>query len=150
MGKVRKRVKDGLVGTLKGTIVRFFCETSAFLLRSSLLRDWFRAILRHRITLVFPRFSTFASLIHFRLFSASHGPVGWGYWMHRLLLSRGVRPQPTSVLDMTLNNAGALGKAEYPFIAIADKSTLVAPEKGPIYELNRTKPWFLDFTIFCI
>ena len=27
---------------------------------------------------------------------------------------------------------------------------VVAPEKGPIYGLNRTKPWFLDFTDFCI
>ena len=27
---------------------------------------------------------------------------------------------------------------------------VVAPDKGPIYELNRTKPWFLDFTVFVI
>ena len=27
---------------------------------------------------------------------------------------------------------------------------VVAPDKGPIYGLNRTKPWFLDFTVFCI
>ena len=25
---------------------------------------------------------------------------------------------------------------------------VVAPEKGPIYGLNRTKLWFLDFTVF--
>ena len=31
-------------------------------------------------------------------------PVGWGCRIHRLLLCRGVRPPPTSVLDMTLNN----------------------------------------------
>ena len=31
-------------------------------------------------------------------------PVGWGYRIHQLLLSRGVRPPPTSALDMTLNN----------------------------------------------
>ena len=32
-------------------------------------------------------------------------PVGWGCRIHRLLLSRGVRPpNPTSFLDMTLNN----------------------------------------------
>ena len=30
--------------------------------------------------------------------------VGWGCRIHRLLLCRGVRPPPTSVLDMTLNN----------------------------------------------
>ena len=31
-------------------------------------------------------------------------PVGWGCRIHRLLLCRGVRPPPSSVLDMTLNN----------------------------------------------
>ena len=31
-------------------------------------------------------------------------PVGWGSRIHRLLLCRGVRTPPTSVLDMTLNN----------------------------------------------
>ena len=31
-------------------------------------------------------------------------PVGWGCRIHRLLLCRGVRPLPTSVLGMTLNN----------------------------------------------
>ena len=25
---------------------------------------------------------------------------------------------------------------------------VVAPDKGPINGLNRTKPWFLDFTVF--
>ena len=27
---------------------------------------------------------------------------------------------------------------------------MVAPDKGPIYGLNRTKPWFLEFTVFSI
>ena len=27
---------------------------------------------------------------------------------------------------------------------------VVAPDKGPIYGLNRTKPWFSDFAVFCI
>ena len=27
---------------------------------------------------------------------------------------------------------------------------VIAPDKGPIYGLNRTKPWFFDFTVFCI
>ena len=59
-------------------------------------------------------------------------PVGWVCRINRLHLCRVVRPPPqTSVLDMTLNNlmvcssnAGALGNAEYPFIAIAPRSTL--------------------------
>ena len=52
-----------------------------------------------------------------------------------------------SVLDMTLNwlgssDAGALGNAEHPFIAIAPRSTLARSGStwfGPIYGLNRTK-----------
>ena len=27
---------------------------------------------------------------------------------------------------------------------------VVAPDTGPIYRLNRTKPCFLDFAVFCI
>ena len=27
---------------------------------------------------------------------------------------------------------------------------VVAPDRSPIYELNRTKQWFLDVTVFCI
>ena len=27
---------------------------------------------------------------------------------------------------------------------------VVALDKGPIYGSNGTKPWFLDFTVFCI
>ena len=29
-------------------------------------------------------------------------------------------------------------------------SWMVTPDKGPIYGLKRTKPWFLEFTVFCI
>ena len=41
--------------------------------------------------------------------------------------------------------------AEYPFIAIAPRSTLDRNGStwyGPIYVLNRTKPWFQEFTVF--
>ena len=27
---------------------------------------------------------------------------------------------------------------------------VVAPDQGPIYGLNKTKPRFLEFTVFCI
>ena len=27
---------------------------------------------------------------------------------------------------------------------------VVGADNGPIYGLNRTKPWFLDYTVFCI
>ena len=55
-------------------------------------------------------------------------PVGWGCRIHRLLCRRVRPPLPSSVPDMTLwwgsSNAWALGNAEYPFIAIAPRSTL--------------------------
>ena len=27
---------------------------------------------------------------------------------------------------------------------------VVVPDKGPVYGLNKTKLWFLEFTVFCI
>ena len=76
-------------------------------------------------------------------------PVGWGCRIHRLLLCRGVRPPPpTSVLiwHQTIwwwgsGNAGALGNAEYPFNAVAPRSTLArsgSTWEDLIYGLNRT------------
>ena len=54
-------------------------------------------------------------------------PVGWGCRIHRLHLCKEVRPYPQHVSwiwHLTIwwwdsSNAGALGNAEYPFIAIA-------------------------------
>ena len=40
---------------------------------------------------------------------------------------------------------------EYSFITIAPRPTLAgvaAPYQGPIHGLNRTKPWFIEFTAF--
>ena len=77
------------------------------------------------------------------------GPVGWGCTIYWLRLCRGLRPPPTSVLGMTLiiwwwgsSNAGALGNAKYPFIAIAPRSTRArsgSTWQGPIYGSNRTQ-----------
>ena len=58
--------------------------------------------------------------------------VGWGCRTHRLLLCRGVRTPPQQVSWIwhetiwwwRSSNAGALGNAEYPFVAIAPRSTL--------------------------
>ena len=53
-------------------------------------------------------------------------PVGWGCRIHRLLLFRGVRPPnecPGYDTKQSFSKTGALGKAEYPFIAIAPRST---------------------------
>ena len=59
-------------------------------------------------------------------------PIGWGCRIHRLLLRRGVRlPHQwvSCIWHETIwwwgsSNAGALGNTEYPFIAIARRSTL--------------------------
>ena len=40
----------------------------------------------------------------FKLYIIFFCLVGWGCRIHLLLLYRAVRPSPTSVLDMTLNN----------------------------------------------
>ena len=50
---------------------------SAFLLRSLLLQEWYRATSRHRIVLVSPRFFTFSRFIHLRFFSSSYS---WEVW----------------------------------------------------------------------
>ena len=83
-------------------------------------------------------------------------PVGWGDRIHRLLLCRGVRPPPTSVLDMTLNNlivrfqqCWSFGECKVPLHCHCSQvQGVVAPDKGPIYGLNRTKPCFFHYTDF--
>ena len=67
------------------------------------------------------------NILHFHL----KYPVGWRCRIHKLLLCRWVRPPRRSIWDMTLkiwwwgsSNAGALGNAEYLFIAITPRNTL--------------------------
>ena len=87
-----------------------------------------------------------------------HCLVGWGSRIHRLLLSRGVRPSSMNVLDMTLNNlmvrfhecwnfVGS-GVSLYCHCSQLHSGLEVEPDKGPIYRLNRTKPKLLEFTVF--
>ena len=52
-------------------------ESSYFLLASLLSRVWHWTISRHRIILVSPRFSTFVSFVHLRLFSTSKIQADW-------------------------------------------------------------------------
>ena len=93
-----------------------------------------------------------------------HYPLGWGCRIHRLLLCRGVRTPPTtSVLYMTLNNLmmrfqqwWSFREWEVPLSLPSLPGPLcpgvVAPDKGPIYGLNRTNGilmlnwiiWFLS------
>ena len=61
-----------------------------------------------------------------------HYPVGWGCRIHWLLLCSGVTPLQRSIplwhkaiWWWGSSNAGALVNVEYPFIAIAPRSTLV-------------------------
>ena len=35
-----------------------------------------------------------------------------------------------------------------PLLPVSIWSSVVAPDKGPIYGSNRTKPWFREFTVF--
>ena len=66
------------------------------------------------------------------IFQFSVSLVDWGCRIHRLHLCRVVTPQPQQVSwiwHKTIwwwgsSNAGALGNVEYPFIAIAPRSTL--------------------------
>ena len=88
-------------------------------------------------------------------------PVGWGCKIHRLLLCRGVRPPPNECPGYDTKQS--VGAAPKMLELWGKQSTLllpllpgplwpgvVAPHKGPIHGLNRTKPWFLEFTVFCI
>ena len=84
----------------------------------------------------------------------NHCQVGWGCRIHRLLLCRRVRPHSKSVQDMTLNNLmvrfqqwGMQSTPSLPSLPRPLWPGVVAPDKDPIYGLNRTKQW-LEFTVF--
>ena len=51
-------------------------------------------------------FPAVTAILHFTLLLMNERscPVGWGYWIHRLLLCIGVRPHPKSAMDMILND----------------------------------------------
>ena len=77
------------------------------------------------------------------------GPASWGCRIHQLHLCRGeeLPHRGSCIWHRTIwwqgsSNAGDLGNAEYPFIAIAPESTLTRSNttwKGPINGSNRTK-----------
>ena len=88
-------------------------------------------------------------------------PVGWGCRIHRLLLSRGVRPPPNECpgYDTKQSDGEVLvmlelwGMRSIPLLPSLPGPLwpgAVAPDKGHIYGLNRTKPRFHDFTDFFI
>ena len=88
-------------------------------------------------------------------------PVGWGCRIHRLLLCRGVRPPPNECPGYDTKQSD--GKVPAVVELWWMRSTLslpslpgplwpgvVAPDKGPIYGLNRTKLCFFHYIDFCI
>ena len=89
-------------------------------------------------------------------------PVSWGYRIHRLLLCRGVRPTPTpqkcpgydtkksDEVPVILELWGMWCTPSLLSLPGPLWPGVVAPDKGPIYGLNRTKLGFLHYTDFCI
>ena len=102
------------------------------------LRKWYLmlpcltlSIIRYGFIIITLFFHCILSYFFMYTFPILNCPVGWGCRIHRLLLCRGVRPPPrvSWIWHYTIwwwgsSNAGALGNAEYPFIAIAPRSTL--------------------------
>ena len=88
-----------------------------------------------------------------------HCPVGWRSRIHQLLLCRGVRPpnecpgydtkQFDGNVPVMLELWGIRSASLLPSLPGPLWPGLVAPDKSPIYELDRTKTWF-EFTVFCI
>ena len=88
-------------------------------------------------------------------------PVSWGCRIHRLLLCRGVRPPPNECpgydtkqsdgeVPAVLELWGMRSTPSLPSLPGSLWPGVVAPDKGPIYGLNRTKPCFFHYTDFCI
>ena len=86
-------------------------------------------------------------------------PVGWGCRIHRLLLCRGVRPPPNECpgydtkqsdgeVPAMLELWGMQSTPSLPSLPGPLWPGVVAPDKGPIYGLNRTKPCFFHYTDF--
>ena len=88
-------------------------------------------------------------------------PVSWGCRIHWLHLCRGVRPPPNECpgydtkqsdgeVPATLELWGMRSTPSLPSLPGPLWPGVVAPDKGPIYGLNRTKPCFFHYTDFCI
>ena len=87
-------------------------------------------------------------------------PVGWGCRIHRLYLCRGIRTiKECPWYDTKQSDGDVPGMLELcgmwstPSLASLPGPLwpeVIAPDKGPIYGLDRNKSWFLKFTVFCI
>ena len=90
-----------------------------------------------------------------------HCPVGWGCRIHRLLLCRAVRPPPPNecpVYDTKQSDGevlailqlwGMWSTPSLPSLPGPLWPGVVAPDKGPIYGLDRTMCFF-HYTDSCI
>ena len=87
-------------------------------------------------------------------------PIGWACRIHQMLLCKGVIPTPNNCPGYDTKQSdgevpvmpelwGMWSTPSLPLLSGSLWPRVVAPDKGPIYELNRTKPWFLEFTVCC-
>ena len=94
--------------------------------------------------------SVLKCLTHYHFF-----PVGWDCRIHRLLLCRGVRPPPNvcpgydnkqsdGEVPAMLELWGMRSTPSLPSLPGRLWPRVVAPDKGPIYGLNRTKTVLLS------
>ena len=87
-------------------------------------------------------------------------PVGCGSKIHWLLFCWGVRrpyecpgydtKQSDGEVPVMLEVWGMWSTPSLPSLPGPLWPEVVAPEKGPIYRLDKIKPWFREFTVFCI
>ena len=88
-------------------------------------------------------------------------PVGWGSRIHQLLLCKGVRPpanecpwydtkQSDGEVSAMLELWRMRSTPSLPLLPSPLWPGVVAPDKGPIYGFNRTKPYFFPYSDFCI
>ena len=87
-------------------------------------------------------------------------PIGWDCRIHQLHLCRGVRhpnecprydtKKSDSEVPVMLELWGMRSTPSLPSLPGSLWFGAVAPDKGPIYGLNRIKPWFLEFTDFLL
>ena len=78
-------------------------------------------------------------------------PVGWACRIYQLLLCRGVGPPnecPGYDSKQSDGEVPVMLELHCHRSQVHSGPRVVAPDKGPIYWLNRPKPWFLDFTVF--
>ena len=86
--------------------------------------------------------------------------MSWGCRKHRLLLCRGGKTslpnecpdndtkQSDGEVTVMLALWGMWSTSLLPSLSNLFWPEVDAPDKGPIYGSNRTKPWFLEFTVF--